>query len=297
MSMASKYIIAGPASQILSVQTAKLMNTPIIETEFKKFPDGENYVRLNIEDESMLKNSEVIIIQSTDYPQNDHLWELLYLISIAKRTGASNIRVVVPYLSYSRQDKVFRPGEAVSARLILRLIQDAGATEFFTVDIHSPDVFKELSIPAHNLDAMPALAESLSNYELKDPAVISPDKGSRERSGQFAKLIDAELVMFDKSRDRITGEITMEGDVSLEGRDVAIADDIIATGGTMSAAIKIAKEGGARRLFALCSHPLLTKNAMFRLYNAGVEAVIGTNTVLSPVSRVSVAPLLKQNLE
>lgn len=293
---ASRYIIAGPASQMLAVQVARLMNLPLVETEFKKFPDGENYVRLNIGTEAMLAGADITIIQSTDHPQNDHLWELLYLISIAKRVKASAIRVVVPYLAYSRQDKAFRPGEAVSARLILKLIQDAGATAFYTVDIHAPEIFSELAIPAINMDAMPVLAGHLKQRDLKDPVVISPDKGSRDRSAQFASLIGAELVMFDKSRDRITGEITMDGAVSLEGRDVAIADDIIATGGTMAAAIAIAKKGGARKLYALCSHALLTQNAMFRLYSAGVEAIIGTNTVMSPVSIVSVAPLIKDHL-
>ncbi len=294
--MVTKFIIAGPASQILSVEVARLLDAPVIETEFKKFPDGENYVRLNIEDESILKGSEVVVIQSTDAPQNDHLWELLYLISISQRVGASSIRVVVPYLSYSRQDKVFRPGEAVSARLILKLIEMAGATEFFTVDLHAPDVFSELSIPAHNLDSMPLLAEYLKGKDLKSPVVISPDKGSRERSGQFSRLIGAELVMFDKSRDRISGEITMEGDVQLEGRDLVIADDIIATGGTMAAAIKIAKKSGASRIYALCSHALLTGSAMFKLYNAGVECIVGTNTVQSPVSIVSVASIVADAL-
>ncbi|MFX0098330.1 MAG: ribose-phosphate diphosphokinase [Candidatus Hodarchaeota archaeon] len=295
--MANKYIIGGPASQQLAEEVAKLMDLPLIKTEFKKFPDGENYVRLEIEQESFLKDAELIVIQTTDNPQNDHLWELLYIISIARRIGAAKIHAVVPYLAYSRQDKAFRPGEAVSARLILRLIENAGATAFYTVDLHSEDILDEFTIPAYNLDAMPYLAEYLKSQDLKNPVVISPDKGSRERSGQFAKLIGAELVMFDKSRDRITGEISMTGDVKLEDRDVAIADDIIASGGTMAAAMKIAKDGGARKLYALCSHALLIKNAEQRLKDAGVEAIIGTNAVNSPVSVVSVARLISESLK
>ncbi|MHA1684600.1 MAG: ribose-phosphate diphosphokinase [Promethearchaeota archaeon] len=301
--MSGQFVIAGPASQILAVQVANLLgaSVPLIEAEFKKFPDGENYVRLNVDDESILKGADAIIIQSTDFPQNDHLWELLYLISICKRLECEKIRVVVPYLSYSRQDKVFRPGEAVSATLILELIQGAGATEFFTVDLHAPKVLEVLDIPSHNLDAMPALASYLSGKGLKDPVVISPDKGSRVRSGQFAKLIGAELVMFDKSRDTITGEITMDGSsassIDLSGRDVAIADDIIATGGTMASAIKLAKNAGARKLYALTTHPLLIKNACFRLYDAGVEEIVGTNCVSSQVSQVSVASIIKDAIK
>ena len=297
----TKYVVAGPASQALAVQVAKIVDCPLIETEAKKFPDGENYVRFNIEDDSMLQDADVTIIQSTDYPQNDHWFELLYMISIAKRVGADKIRAVVPYFAYSRQDKVFRPGESISATLLLRAIEMAGATEFHTVDLHAPEILEGMNIPAYNLDPMPLLAEYLKGRGLQDPVVISPDKGSRERSEQFARMIGAEVVNFDKSRDRISGDIQMEGaeesDVMLGDKDVAIADDIIATGGTMASALKIAKQSGARNLYALCTHALLIQNAIFKLYTAGAEAVIGTNTVNSPVSLVSVAPVIAEKIQ
>lgn len=294
--MVSKFIIAGPASQALAVQVANLMEIPVIETEFKKFPDGENYIRLNVEDESIFSGSDLIIIQSTDFPQNDHIFELLCFISIAKRVEAASIKVVVPYLAYSRQDRSFRPGEAISAKLLLQLIVQAGATEFVTIDIHAPEVLADLGIPATSLDSTPLLAEYLKSRDLVNPVVISPDKGSRERSAQFASLLGAELVLFDKSRDRITGEIDMEGEADLEGRDVAIADDIIATGGTMATALSIAKKANARKLYALCSHALLIGNAMFKLSNLGCE-VIATNAVNSPVSVVSVAPIIANHFK
>ncbi|MEX2682833.1 MAG: ribose-phosphate diphosphokinase [Candidatus Sigynarchaeota archaeon] len=294
--MADRFVIAGPASQALAVQVGKLLGVPVIETEAKKFPDGENYVRLNVEDEAQFKNSEMIIVQTADSPQNDHLIELLYLISIAKRVGAAKIPVVVPYLAYSRQDKVFRPGEAISASLLLTLIERAGATEFVTVDIHAPEVFSAVNIPCYSLDPMPLLAQHLKNRKLVNPVVISPDKGSRDRSKQFADLLGAELVLFDKSRDRITGEIEMKGDIKLDGRDVAIADDIIATGGTMATALKLAKKGGARNIFALCTHALLIGNAQYKLGSIGCE-IIGTNATSSPVSVVSVAPIIADHFK
>ncbi|HME55183.1 MAG TPA: ribose-phosphate pyrophosphokinase [Candidatus Lokiarchaeia archaeon] len=294
--MASKFIVAGPASQSVAVQVANLLEIPVVETEFKKFPDGENYIRLNVEDESIFNGSDMIIIQSADFPQNDHLMELFYLISIAKRVEAASIRVVVPYLAYSRQDKVFRPGEAISAKLILQMIVQAGANEFVTIDIHAPEVLSNLGIPATSLDSTPLLANYLKSRDLVNPVVISPDKGSRDRSAQFASLIGAELVLFDKSRDRITGEIDMEGEAELNGRDVAIVDDIIATGGTMATALGIAKNAGARNLYALCSHALLIGNALFKLSKLECE-VIGTNAVNSPVSVVSVAPIIAKHFK
>jgi ribose-phosphate pyrophosphokinase len=294
--MVSKFVIAGPASQALAVQVANLLEIPVVETEFKKFPDGENYIRLNVEDESIFSGSDIIIIQSADFPQNDHIFELLCLISIVKRIDASSIKVVVPYLAYSRQDKVFRPGEAISAKMLLTMIVQAGATEFVTVDLHAPEVLENLGIPATSLDTAPLLAEYLKSRELVNPVVISPDKGSRDRSAQFASLLGAELVLFDKSRDRITGEIDMEGEAELSGRDVAIVDDIIATGGTMATALGIAKKAGARNLYALCSHALLIGNAMFKMGKLGCE-VIGTNAVNSPVSVVSVASIIAKHFK
>ncbi len=296
--MSNRFVIAGPASQALAVQVGKLLKVPVIETEAKKFPDGENYVRLNVEDEAQFKGSEMIIVQSADFPQNDHFMELFYLISVAKRVGAAKIPVVVPYLAYSRQDKIFRPGEAISAMLLLKLIESAGATEFVTVDIHAPEIFSAVKIPCHNLDPMPLLAKHLKEVKngLVNPVIISPDKGSRDRSKHFADLLGAELVLFDKSRDKITGEIEMKGDVKLDGRDVAIADDIIATGGTMATALKIAKKGGARNIFALCTHALLIGNAQYKLGSIGCE-IVGTNATSSPVSVVSVAPIVADHFK
>ncbi len=294
--MSKRYVIAGPASQALAVQVGKLLNVPVVETEAKKFPDGENYVRLNVEDEAAFKGSEMIIIQTADFPQNDHFMEMFNLISIAKRVGATKIPVVVPYLAYSRQDKVFRPGEAITAQLLLKLVESAGATEFVTIDIHAPEVFSAVKMPCHSLDPMPLLARYLKDRKLANPVVISPDKGSRDRSKQFADLLGAELVMFDKSRDKITGEIEMKGEVKLEGRDVAIADDIIATGGTMATALKIAKKGGARSIYALCTHALLIGNAQYKLGSIGCE-IVGTNATSSPVSVVSVAPIIADHFK
>ncbi|MBN2151059.1 MAG: ribose-phosphate pyrophosphokinase [Candidatus Lokiarchaeota archaeon] len=294
--MSNRFVIAGPASQALAVQVGNILKVPVVETEAKKFPDGENYVRLNAEDEARFKDSEMIIIQTVDFPQNDHLMELFYLISIARRVGAKRIPVVVPYLAYSRQDKVFRPGEAISARLLLKLVEAAGATDFITVDIHAPEIFSEVRIPCHNLDPMPLLANHLKGRELVSPVVISPDKGSRDRSKKFADLLGAELVLFDKTRDRITGEIEMVGDVKLDGKDVAIADDIIATGGTMATALKIAKKAGARHLYALCTHALLIGNAQYKLGSIGCE-IVGTNATSSPVSVVSVAPIIADHFK
>jgi ribose-phosphate pyrophosphokinase len=292
-------VLVGPASQALALKVAQELGVKAIATEYKQFPDGENYLRWQIEDEKLVKGKGVIIVQTLGAGngpgkgQNDRMLELFMMIDSAKRMGAGKIKVVVPYLAYSRQDKVFRPGECKFAELVLRLLESCGADEFFTIDVHAPEIFTAVKIQCHSLDPMKPLADYLRGLKLKNPVVVSPDKGSRDRSAQFAASLGANIpvVEFDKKRDVKTGEVKMVGNASVGGKEVIIADDIIATGGTMSLAIKIAKESGASRVFAVATHPLLIGNGQFNLINAGAE-IIGTDCIDSKFSQVSMAKLI-----
>lgn len=296
--MNQQIVIAGPTSQMLAVKIAKLLNCSVYTTDHKTFPDGENYVRIQIEDESEFHGKDVILVQSTAADatgdQNQHIMELIMMISSVKRMQADKIRVVVPYLAYARQDKNFRPGECLFSQELLRMIEHAGATEFYTVDIHADHVFKALSVPTHNLNPMESLAAYINSMNLREPVVICPDKGAYERSRSFAQFLgdNIPVIQFEKKRDVKTGEIVMQGDASVEGKDVIIADDIIATGGTMALALKIAKQGGARQLYAIGTHPLLTDNAVFRIMSVGTSKIIGTDSLTSPVMDVSLATLI-----
>lgn len=292
-------MLVGPSSQALALKVAQELSIKAIATEYKQFPDGENYLRWQIEDEKVVMGKEIIIIHTLGAgggpgkSQNDRMLELFMMIDSAKRMGAGKIKVVVPYLAYSRQDKVFRPGECKFAELVLRLIESCGANEFFTVDVHAPEIFNAVQIPCHNLDPMKSLADYLRGLKLKNPTVVSPDKGSRDRAAQFAASLGSNIpvVDFDKKRDVKTGEVKMVGDAAVNGKEVIIADDIIATGGTMALAIKIAKESGASRVFAVATHPLLIGNGQFNLINAGAE-IIGTDCIDSKFSQVSMAKLI-----
>ncbi|MEJ2279890.1 MAG: ribose-phosphate diphosphokinase [Candidatus Lokiarchaeota archaeon] len=250
-----KILIAGPASQILGIKIAKQMQIECIDTEFKTFPDGENYLRLNVEDETIIEGKEVLIVQSlapsANVDQNARIFQLLMIIDAVRRIGAERIIVVVPYLAYARQDKIFRPGECQFANAILRMINSYNIDEFYVVDIHAPKVLEEMSCKTINIDSMRLLADYIKLLGAKDIIVVSPDKGAIERSKAFAKYFGEEVPVevFEKHRDVKTGEITMKGELELKNKDIVIADDIIATGGTMAKAIKLAKKSGARKIY------------------------------------------------
>ncbi|MFX1391297.1 MAG: ribose-phosphate diphosphokinase [Promethearchaeota archaeon] len=298
-----KVVIVGPASQILGVKIAQELGFESINTETKKFPDGENYLRINIEDETYIAGKEVIIIQSTGpsagSDQNARLIELLMIIDSVKRMGATKIIVVAPYLAYARQDKIFRPGESQFANSILQIINHFGIDELYTVDLHAPIVLKECSCKTINIDSMKLLADYIKSKGAMDIIVVAPDKGAFERSSAFASYFGENIPVeiLDKERDVKTGEIKMKGSLSLKAKDVVIADDIIATGGTMANAIKIAKASGARRVFAVATHALLLGQAKYRILKAGADEIIGTDSIDNEVSQVSLSKIIADYLK
>ncbi|MFX0141042.1 MAG: ribose-phosphate diphosphokinase [Candidatus Hodarchaeota archaeon] len=298
-----KILIVGPASQILGFKIAQELGIEAINTEIKLFPDGENYLRINIEDENLIANKEVIIVQSTGPSssgnQNTRLMELFMMIDSVKRMGAVKIIVVIPYFAYARQDKVFRPGESQFINVVFRIINSLGIDELYTVDIHSPEVMNECSCKAINIDSMKLLADYISSQGAKNIVVISPDKGAIERSKAFAKHFgeNVPVEIIEKERDVKTGEIKMSGVLSLKDKDAVIADDIIATGGTMATAIKIAKESGANKIFAVATHALLLGQAKYRILKAGADEIIGTDSIDNEVCQVSLAKIIADYLK
>ena len=301
--MVKKIVIVGPGSQILGLKIAQELEIEAINTEAKRFPDGENYLRINIEDETLIADKEVIIIQSTGPSssgnQNTRLMELFMMIDSVKRMGAAKIIVVVPYLAYARQDKVFRPGESQFAYTIFRIINSMGIDEFYSVDLHAPEVIDECSCKAINIDSMKLLADYITSRGANDIVVVAPDKGAIERSKAFAKNFGENIPVdvFEKERDVKTGEIKMTGTLSLKDKDVVIADDIIATGGTMTSAIKLARKSGANKIFAVATHALLLDQAKFRILKAGADEIIGTDAIDNEVSKISLAKIIADYLK
>ncbi|MCX8204472.1 MAG: ribose-phosphate diphosphokinase [Candidatus Nezhaarchaeota archaeon] len=286
-------VIAGPASRGLAKRIASELKAELTEAEAKTFPDGESYIRVV----RSVKGEDVVIVQSCYSPQDKHLFELLLLVNTARDLEANNVVAVCPYLAYSRQDKRFLEGEAVSGRLVLRLIAAAGAQGLVTVDIHSEDLLKHSDIPAINVSAMPLLASYLSSRGLRGPFVLAPDRKRAREAEAVAKLLGGDYGYLEKVRDKATGEVrTEKKELPVEGRDVVIVDDIVSTGGTIASAASIAKSQGARRIVAACTHLILVSGSLERMYRAGVDEIVGTDSVESEFSRVSVAPALVEGL-
>jgi ribose-phosphate pyrophosphokinase len=298
-----KIIVVGPASQLLGMRIAKELGITAVNTETKLFPDGENYLRINIEDETYIANKEIIVIQSTGPStrtnQNARLMELMMMVESLKRMGASKIVLIVPYLAYSRQDKIFRPGECEFARTVLKIISSFHIDEFYTVDLHNPEILDELSCKATNIESMKLLADYIRSIGTGEIVVVSPDKGAVERSEAFAQHFGENVPVdyFDKVRDVKTGEISMSGKLSLKNKDVVIADDIIATGGTMAKAIRLSKKSGANKVYAVATHALMLQQATFRIMNAGADEIIGTDSIDNAMAKVSLAKAIVDYLK
>ncbi len=288
-------IVPGPASTNLGEKIAEFLNLPLAEVESKTFPDGECYVRLTKD----VKNEDVVIVQSTYPPQNTHLIQLFLMVDAAKNFGAKRVIVVTPYLAYARQDKVFRFYEPISIETILKILEKLEVKTLITVNIHEPKVFEKIRFECLNLSATNLLAEYFVKMGLTGVLAFAPDSKAVKIVEEAAKILGGGVGWFKKERDRVTGEIKMVSEERFEVKDrtVILFDDMISTGGTTATAVKMLKEMGAKKVFSACVHPLLVKNALNKILEAGAEAVVATDTIPSSVSVVSVAPLIANTLK
>ncbi len=285
-------ILGGSSAQVLAIKIGRLLKAPVLLPEIKRFPDGEKYVRIT-ED---VNGKTVAVIQSFYHQPDEFLIEYFLMVDTLKDLGAKRVLGVVPYFAYARQDERFKPGEAVSFKIVAKLIEEVGTDEIYTVDTHLHRV-EQLSeifrIPAHNLTAVPLLAQYIKkNFELTNPIVIGPDEEAEQWAKVAAKELEVEYDVLEKKRLGPSEVRIKTRELDIKNRDVVIVDDIISTGGTMVEAIKMLKEHGAKNIIAACTHPILVQNALTRIYQAGALAVIGTDTVPSSISFVSVAPVM-----
>ncbi len=291
--MAEKLVLAGPASEELGRSLAEKLGLPMLNAEFKVFPDGESKFTLN----DKVSGRGIIIVQSTYQPVDQHFFQLLLASHHLSEEGAK-VTAVVPYLAYARQDKEFLPGEGVTLGVVAHLMRSAGVRRLVTVDIHSAEGLALFSFPTYSVSAIPSLVSyARENLGLKEPVVVSPDFGSSKRTEAFAQLYGAPLLKLSKTRDRATGEVTMkEATFDVRGKDVVIVDDIISTGGTVRAAAETVMKQGARRTVALCVHGLFVGSALEALEKASVRTVVSTNTVPGRYSLVDVSDALASHL-
>jgi ribose-phosphate pyrophosphokinase len=282
-------IIPGSASQAFAAALADRLDEPLVPASYQRFEDGELLASVPGE-----LDSRAIIVAST-VSSDTHI-ELLQLQDAAREAGASEVVTVIPYLGYARQDEAFTTGEPVSSRVAARAIS-TGTDRVLAVTPHEESVCDFFEVPATAVEAADCLAEPLPG-DLTDPLFLSPDEGAVSLSETVRDAYGrGDVDYFQKDRDYDTGAVEITPcDSTVEGRDVVVTDDIVATGSTMSKSVSVLDERNATRIFVACVHPLLAGNALTKLEAAGVERVFGTDTIERVVTAVSAAPAVAEHL-
>jgi ribose-phosphate pyrophosphokinase len=287
-------VIPGPASVELGKRIAKELNARKVSVEFKRFPDGES--RLTLEGD--VKGEDAIVVQTTGPPQNENLIQLFLLADTVKDMGAKSITAVVPYFAYARQDKRFRAGECFSVKTIVSLLKTCGVGRILTVNSHNPVVLRTLAVPVEDLSAIGLLAEHFKKRGFGGAFAVSMGKKGLDTAVEANVVLGGSYDYVPTQRDVVTGNVTLEKKpLPVKGKTVVVVDDIISSGGTMIKAVAWVKGQGAEHVYVGCVHPLLTNEVMERIMKAGADEIVGTDSVASKVSKVSVAPLIVQALK
>jgi ribose-phosphate pyrophosphokinase len=289
-------LFSGKANPALAKEICAYLGINLGVATVSAFSDGEARIRI----EENVRGADVFVMQSTCPPVNDSIMELLIMIDALKRSSAYRITAVIPYFGYARQDRKDQPRVPISAKLIADLITTAGADRVLTMDLHAGQIQGFFNIPVDHLYATPVLLDYISKAGGKDLVVVSPDAGGVERARAFAKRLQANLAIIDKRREgpNQTQIMNIIGDV--EGRSALLLDDMIDTAGTIVQGAQACANKGAKRVWAGCTHPVLSGPALERIQASCLEEVVVTNTIplngkeqRCPKLRVlSVAPLL-----
>lgn len=263
----------------LAEEIAKEVGIELGKSSVTHFSDGE--IQINIEES--IRGCHVYVIQSTSNPVNQNLMELLIMIDALKRASAATINIVMPYYGYARQDRKARSREPITAKLVANLIETAGATRMITLDMHAPQIQGFFDIPIDHLNAVRLLSDYFSERHLGDDlVVVSPDHGGVTRARKMADRLKAPIAIIDKRRPRPNVAEVMNIVGNVEGKVCIIIDDIIDTAGTITLAAKALREAGATKVYACCSHPVLSGPAMKRIEESPIEKLVVTNSIALP---------------
>ena len=292
-------LISGQANPALSKAISEELDIPLANAHVGRFPDGEVDIKVNVD----LRGSDCFILQPTCPPVNDSWVELLLLIDTLRRASAGRITAVMPYYGYARKDRKDEGRVPISARVVADTLTVGGCDRVVTIDMHAPQIQGFFDIPVDHLYAKPVLLGRLSEMDIEDPVIVTPDVGGIKMARGYAKPLGADLAIVDKRR--ISGsEIAVEhviGDV--DGRNVVLVDDMISTGGSITEAAGILRSNGARSIVILVTHPVFCGPAIERLTNAPVDRILVTDTIPrgddwpEKIETVSVAGLLAKAIE
>ena len=278
-------VLAGNSNRALTEAIAAYLGVPLTKCQVRRFADMEVFVEI----QENVRGQDVFIVQSTSFPANDHLMEILIMTDACRRASARRITAVIPYFGYARQDRKAGPRTPISAKLVANMITHAGADRVLTVDLHAGQIQGFFDIPTDNLFSAPVMVRDIkAKTNLAELMVVSPDVGGVVRARALAKRIDAPLAIVDKRRERAGESEVMNiiGDVS--GRSCILVDDIVDSGGTLCNAADALLANGAKEVSAYITHGVLSGGAVARVASSQLKEMVLTDTI-QPTEAVRVA--------
>lgn len=291
-------LISCTSNQPLAESISQYLGIPLTEANVKRFADQEIFLEVL----DNVRGEDVFVIQSTSYPANDHLMELLIMIDALKRGSAKRITAVMPYFGYARQDRKTGPRSPISAKLVANLITVAGANRVLTVDLHATQIQGFFDIPVDNLFAgNPVFAPYVQKNKTKNPlAVVSPDVGGVIRARAFAKKLEADLAIIDKRREKAGISEVMHVIGEVEGKDCILIDDMVDSAGTICNAAVALMDHGATSVRAIASHGVFSGSAVDRIDKSPLVEMVVTDSIQATektsacekIKYLSIAPLL-----
>ncbi len=293
-------IFAANASKNFAKEMANYLGLPMGKSEVKQFADGE----ISISILESARGSDVFVVQSTAYPVNDNIMELLLMIDAFKRASAGRITAVIPYFGYARQDRKAKSRDPISAKLVADLITTAGADRVLTMDLHSPQIQGFFNIPLDNLLGTPSLVpyfEKKFEGDMENVVVVSPDIGSIGRARSFATKLNVPLAIIDKRRPIANVSEVMNVIGEVEGHDILIYDDMVDTGGSLCNAVDAVIDCGAKSVTACATHAVLSGPAIERISFSKLDELVVLDTIELPpekqiekIRSISVAPVFAE---
>jgi len=296
-------LLAGNSNRALAEAIALYVKLPMTKAVVRRFADLEIFVEI----QENVRGEDMFVIQSTSFPANDNLMELLIVIDALRRASARRITAVIPYFGYARQDRKVGPRTPISAKLVANLITQAGANRVLTVDLHAGQIQGFFDIPTDNLYAMPVIVKDIKDYlGLGDHLmVVSPDVGGVVRARALAKRIGADLAIVDKRRERAGESEVMNIIGDVDGRSCVLVDDIVDSGGTICNAAEALIKAGAKDVCAYATHGVLSGGAVARIQASALKSMVVTDSIAATdevrkcpnIRRISIAQLIGEAIK
>ena len=292
-------IVACNSNRPLAESVAATLNLPLTRAAVRRFADMEVFVEIH----ENVRGEDVFVVQSTSYPANDNLMELLITLDALRRSSARRVTAVIPYFGYARQDRKTAPRTPISAKLVANLITEAGANRVLTMDLHAAQIQGFFDIPVDNLYAEPLFLRDIrERFDGRDIIIVSPDVGGVLRARAIATRLNRDLAIIDKRRERAGQSEVMNVIGEVQGRDCILVDDLVDSGGTLCNAAEALLKAGARSASVYTTHGVLSGGAVARIASSPIETMTITDSILATeavrlarnIRHVSVAPLMAE---